>query len=98
MEESSLRPRDTPAKRLEPALVSRLAGVPIRIGYGTQGRSFLLTNPLPLPEWRNRQHESFYYLNVVAAIAQMVGGLAGESANVLELQPEFDPPSLISEG
>jgi heptosyltransferase-2 len=75
-----------------PALISRLAGVPIRIGYATQGRSRLLTHPLPLPEWRNQQHESFYYLNVVAAIAQMVGGLAGEPANVLELQPEFDLP------
>lgn len=75
-----------------PALVARLAGVPIRIGYGTQGRSCLLTHPLPLPVWRNRQHESFYYLNLVAAIEQMVSGLAGESANVLELQPEFDLP------
>ena len=74
----------------EPALVARLAGVPIRIAYGTQGRSCLLTHPLPLPEWRNQQHESFYYLNVVAAVAQMVGGLPGESANVLELEPEFD--------
>jgi heptosyltransferase-2 len=72
-----------------PALISWLAGVPIRVGYATQGRRWLLTNPLKLPSWRHEQHESFYYLNVVAAIGEMGDGFADRSSPVLALQPEF---------
>lgn len=49
----------------EAALIPALARVPFRIGYATDGRTRLLTNPLPVPEWRSSRHEIFYYLNIV---------------------------------
>jgi len=67
------------------ALVARLGGARERIGYATERRGFLLSHPLPLPEWRNTRQESFYYLNVIAALEQM---LYGEST-LLEQQPSF---------
>jgi heptosyltransferase II len=53
---------------LETALVASLAGVPLRIGYATEGRHKLLSHPLALPEWRNSKHEVFYYLKIVAEL------------------------------
>ncbi|HEU4594279.1 MAG TPA: lipopolysaccharide heptosyltransferase II [Pyrinomonadaceae bacterium] len=58
----------------EPALVASLARVPRRVGYATDGRGFLLSNPLPVPEWRAHRHEVFYYLNVVAELEKMLKG------------------------
>src|SRR5687767_5951898 len=49
-----------------PALVAALARVPARVGYATQGRSALLTERVPLPEWRGSRHEVFYYLHLIA--------------------------------
>jgi heptosyltransferase-2 len=57
-----------------PALAAALARVPVRIGYATQGRAALLTHPLPVPEWRGRRHEVFYYLNVVAGLERILRG------------------------
>jgi heptosyltransferase-2 len=57
-----------------PALSARLARVPFRVGYATQGRGALLTHPLPVPEWRNKRHEVFYYLNVVAGLERLFRG------------------------
>jgi heptosyltransferase-2 len=52
----------------ETALVAKLARVPRRFGYAKESRSFLLTDAVPLPAWKNERHEVFYYLNLVAAI------------------------------
>jgi heptosyltransferase-2 len=57
-----------------PALAAALARVPFRVGYATQGRSALLTHTLPVPEWRGRRHEVFYYLNVVAGLERILRG------------------------
>src|SRR3712207_1966639 len=57
-----------------PALSARLARVPFRVGYATQGRGALLTHPLPVPEWRSKRHEVFYYLNVVAGLERALRG------------------------
>ena len=57
----------------EAALIPALARVPFRIGYATDGRSRLLTNPLPVPEWRSSRHEVFYYLNIVAELERALG-------------------------
>ena len=57
-----------------PALSARLARVPVRVGYATQGRGALLTHPLPVPEWRSSRHEVFYYLNVVAGLERLLRG------------------------
>src|SRR5829696_4538778 len=58
----------------EAALIPFLAGVPLRLGYGTESRQALLTHPLPLPEWRSSRHEVFYYLYLVTGLEQMLFG------------------------
>jgi heptosyltransferase-2 len=58
----------------ESALVASLARVPTRFGYATDGRGFLLSNPLPVPSWRATRHEVFYYLNVVAELEKTLRG------------------------
>ena len=58
----------------EAALIPALARVPFRVGYATERRGFLLTHPLPLPDWRSSKHEVFYYLNVVAALERLLKG------------------------
>lgn len=57
----------------ESALVAFLAGVPIRIGYGTDGRRPLLTHPLPQPDWRSSRHEVYYYLEIIDQLARITG-------------------------
>jgi heptosyltransferase-2 len=52
------------------ALIPALAGVPTRIGYATEHRSFLLTKAVPLPEWRSTRHEAYYYLNLVETVGK----------------------------
>lgn len=52
----------------ESALVAKLGGVPTRIGYATEKRSFLLTDAVNVPDWKNERHESDYYLNLVENI------------------------------
>jgi heptosyltransferase-2 len=52
----------------ESAVVVKLAGIPRRFGYAKEGRSFLLTDAVKIPEWKNRRHEAFYYLNLVTEI------------------------------
>ena len=70
----------------EAALIASLARVPMRLGYDTDRRSFLLTNPLPQPEWKNERHESFYYLNIVAEVERLLNG-----TSLLEsTKPRFD--------
>ena len=58
----------------EAALIPAIARVPFRIGYATDGRSRLLTNPLPVPEWRSSKHEVFYYLHIVAELERAFVG------------------------
>lgn len=49
----------------ESALTTFLTRVPRRIGYNKDFRGLLLTDPVAVPEWKNRRHEVFYYLNLV---------------------------------
>ncbi|HYJ84429.1 MAG TPA: lipopolysaccharide heptosyltransferase II [Pyrinomonadaceae bacterium] len=56
---------------LEAALVASLSRVPLRIGYGTDGRHRLLTHPVNLPEWRSFKHEVFYYLNIIERLRRV---------------------------
>ena len=69
---------------LETALVASLARVPVRIGYATEGRQKLLTDPLPLPEWRHSKHEVFYYLKLIAELEWLVN----HEQTFLETQPD----------
>ena len=48
------------------------ARIPFRIGYDTDRRGWLLTTALPVPDWKNEKHESFYYLNIVAGLERII--------------------------
>lgn len=52
----------------ESALTTFLTRIPRRIGYNKDVRGLLLTDPIAVPEWKNRRHEVFYYLQLVAEI------------------------------
>ena len=47
------------------ALLSALAGIPERIGYGRDGRGFLLTTSVPFHGEDRQMHHSRYYLNLL---------------------------------
>jgi heptosyltransferase-2 len=67
----ALRPRrfDTAIllqNAFEAAAISYVAGIPERIGYGRDGRGFLLTRAIPVPKpGEIPRHESFYYLELL---------------------------------
>ncbi|MEW6665975.1 MAG: lipopolysaccharide heptosyltransferase II [Thermodesulfobacteriota bacterium] len=52
----------------EAALISRLAGIPVRIGYDTDGRGFLLSHPIPREREVLRRHQVEYYLHLIRAM------------------------------
>ncbi|MCA1589943.1 MAG: glycosyltransferase family 9 protein, partial [Acidobacteria bacterium] len=56
------------------AFSMRLAGTKRRFGYATEHRGFLLTDTLPVPQWKDSRHESFYYVNLVAAVERSLLG------------------------
>ncbi len=70
----------------ESALTAKLANIKTRIGYDKDARSFLLTDVLPIPEWKNQKHEVFYYLNLVAEVEKKFVG----TETVLLDEPQFD--------
>ncbi|MBI3940764.1 MAG: lipopolysaccharide heptosyltransferase II [Acidobacteria bacterium] len=51
----------------EAAVIARLAAIPVRVGYNTGYRGFLLTCAVPLPRHAGAIHQSFYYLNLLTA-------------------------------
>ena len=58
----------------EAALIPFLAGIPRRLGYATEARQKMLTDPVPLPDWRSTEHEVFYYLYLVAVLEHSLFG------------------------
>jgi heptosyltransferase-2 len=58
----------------EAAVISTAARVPWRLGYPTDGRRFLLTHAVELPEWRAQRHEVYYYLNLVTELESCISG------------------------
>src|SRR2546421_8043731 len=69
----------------EAAAIAFLARVPIRIGYGTERRSALLTHSARVPGWKNERNESFYYLNIVAELDRLIRG----TSSVESVAPDF---------
>src|SRR5829696_3039257 len=61
------------------ALVAFLSGATRRFGYAAQHRSFLLTDAIALPDWKETRHEVFYYRNLVDAVRQSYAGSASEN-------------------
>ena len=70
----------------EAAVIPFFAGVPRRLGYATESRQRLLTDPVSLPDWRSSQHEVFYYLYLIAALEQALFG----SNTVCEHEPDIE--------
>lgn len=66
------------------ALVSKLGKAKKRFGYANEGRSFLLTNPIEKPDWKNEKHEIHYYLNLIAEVENEYFG------KVSETEPQFN--------
>lgn len=58
----------------ESALTSFLSRIPRRFGYNKDVRGLLLTDPVAVPEWKNRRHEVFYYLHLVAEVERRILG------------------------
>ena len=69
----------------EGAAISFLARVPLRIGYNTERRGFLLTHPVAIPAWKDERHEVFYYLNLVAGLERALFGTGSEAR-----EPQFE--------
>lgn len=73
----------------ESALIPFLARVPIRIGYNKDARGLLLTHPVAVPEWKNRRHEVYYYLNLVGELERRVLGRDTVSSAVPDISLEI---------
>jgi heptosyltransferase-2 len=52
----------------EAALITFLAGIPIRIGYSTDARRLLLTHAVPCTKEIKKKHQTEYYLNILCGI------------------------------
>jgi heptosyltransferase-2 len=72
----------------EAALIARAARVPLRLGYATDGRGFLLTHPIAKLANTDRRHEVYYYLHLVNEFERTVLG----SDTGRELHPAMDLP------
>lgn len=71
---------------IEAALLSFLGRVPLRVGYATERRKFLLTHAFQIPDWKDTRHEIFYYLNIVAELETLLYG----ATKVFENEPKFE--------
>lgn len=60
----------------QPAFLAAAARVPLRVGYATDARRWLLTHPLKVPTWRGQRHEVFYYLNIIAELERTWQGIS----------------------
>lgn len=58
----------------ESAITTFLTKIPRRFGYNKDVRGLLLTDSIAVPEWKNRQHEVFYYLGLVSEVEKRVLG------------------------
>jgi heptosyltransferase-2 len=82
----------------EAALIVWLARIPIRAGYNRDGRGWLLTHPIDVPEKGTiPRHESFYYLEMLRragighrlpgeALIRLDGAAAAREAGIIELK------------
>lgn len=67
------------------ALISKLGKSKRRFGYANEGRSFLLTNPIEKPTWKDERHEIYYYLNLIAEIEKHYFGITSGQKVIFEL-------------
>jgi heptosyltransferase-2 len=57
----------------EAALIGFLSGIPIRIGFDTDGRRLLLTHPVRLAPAVKKEHQTAYYLRILEGVGLAVG-------------------------
>ncbi len=63
----------------EAAALVRVAGIPTRIGYARDARSWLLTHAIPVPRpGETPRHQRFYYLELLKR-AKLIRGYSSES-------------------
>lgn len=67
------------------AAAAKLSKAKYRLGYKNEGRGFLLTHSVEMPEWREKRHEIFYYLNLIAELETELTG----STTVWDNEPQF---------
>jgi len=53
---------------IEAAIIARMAGIPVRAGYNSDGRGFLLTHSVRRTKEIRRVHQIDYYLEMVRAL------------------------------
>jgi len=70
----------------ESSLIAKMSAIPRRFGYAKEGRSFLLTDSVEIPIWKNQRHEVFYYLNLIAQIEKSFF----KTQTILQNEPHFD--------
>jgi heptosyltransferase-2 len=58
------------------AFLAFAAGIPIRVGYPTDGRAWLLTHRIPLWPRHKREHQVYAYLHLVAELERRFLGTA----------------------
>ncbi len=72
----------------EAAALVRLAGIPTRIGYRRDARSWLLTHPIPRPKpGETPRHQRFYYLELLKR-ANLIHNYSSDSAIRLSSAPQ----------
>ena len=62
-------------------------GVKKSFGYASENRSFLLTDPVQIPEWKDTRHEVYYYLELVSAAQK---AFFGRSIEPDSIEPRLD--------
>lgn len=77
----------------ESAMTVGLAGIPRRFGYRTDGRRILLTDSLPVPEWKSVRHESEFYSNLADLFIKSMGGEAGSAPTETSLTVSLERKS-----
>jgi heptosyltransferase-2 len=61
---------------IEAAVIARLARIPVRAGYSTDARGFLLTHPVRRTQEIKAVHQSLYYLEMLKALGFRSSGTA----------------------
>jgi heptosyltransferase-2 len=56
---------------IEAAIIARLAGIPVRAGYNSDARGWLLTHSVQRTKEIRRVHQSFYYLEMLKSLGFM---------------------------
>lgn len=59
---------------IEAAIIAHLAGIPVRAGYNSDGRGFLLTHSVGRTKEIRKVHQIDYYLEMVRALGFQSGG------------------------